>query len=140
MLAELAVQGAVYERLTDEVAAEDLLALVEGVFDEVPQNTALPYVQFGTSTAEPWHTFGRRGWKVSIPLFVWSEFPGNSESLTILGEVANLLDEVSAASMPVEGHDLVRMRRLRSGVSAPDPDGFIRTVEAVYEAWVQVAA
>ncbi len=130
-MALLQVQKAIYDALNGNAPLD---ALVTGVFDEVPQTTVPPFVQFGSPTEDPWHTFGRQGWKVRVPVYVWSEYPGNKESLTILDAVTNVLDE---AALTITGHTLVRCRRVSAGVSPPDPDGFVRTVEAVYELWVQ---
>ena len=58
-------------------------ALGDGRIRRVPQTTVPPFVRVRIADRDLRHTFGRQG-KVRVPIFVWSEYPGNKESLTIL--------------------------------------------------------
>lgn len=62
------IQKAVYARLTSHAP---LLALVTGVFDEVPQSQAFPYVVIGGGMHQDWDTLGETGFECDLAIDVW---------------------------------------------------------------------
>jgi len=91
-----AVQTAIYSTLHGD---STLLALVTGIFNDVPEGQLYPYIQIGTATEKPWDTFGGAstgiGWDDTVTVHVWSRYQGDSEALAILNRVVTLLNHVS---------------------------------------------
>lgn len=104
--ASWALQKAVFSALSSDGA---LLGLLGGskIFDDVPQETALPYVTFGQTVSRDWSTGTEDGEEHVVTLHVWSQAAGRREVNAILGEVKRV---ISAASMPLAGHRLVNLR------------------------------
>ncbi|MGW2547493.1 DUF3168 domain-containing protein, partial [Kitasatospora sp. NPDC001574] len=67
------LQAALYTALT---ADEQLTAMVTGVFDYVPEDTAYPYVVLGEAIETPHNTHDRYGRQTAITLHVWSQYRG----------------------------------------------------------------
>jgi hypothetical protein len=91
-----AIQTAFYSTLNGDAT---LAAMVTGVFNDVPDGQVYPFVQLGTATQRPWHTFGGPtvglGWNTTVTVHVWSRFQGDSEALAILNRVMTLLNYVA---------------------------------------------
>jgi hypothetical protein len=102
MSALYAVQAAVYARLKADSTLEALLAPsildgTSGVFNDVPDNQAYPYIDIGeNSTEKPWNTIGGAttgiGFDDRIVLHICSRYQGNTEGSLILKEVMRLLN------------------------------------------------
>jgi hypothetical protein len=102
MSALYAVQAAVYARLKADSTLEALLAPsildgTSGVFNDVPDNQAYPYIDIGEdSTERPWNTIGGPtsgiGFDDRIVVHIWSRYQGNTEGSLILQEVMRLLN------------------------------------------------
>jgi hypothetical protein len=88
-----AIQTAIYGVLNGDVT---LVALVTGVFNDVPAGQVYPYVQIGSATQRPWHTFGGSsvgiGWNATVTVHIWSRYQGDVEALAILNRVVALLN------------------------------------------------
>ena len=110
------LQKAVYAALTGDSA---LMAMITGVHDHVPQDTAFPYVTIGEGTALDWRTAGVLGAEVTLVLHVWSRSRGRREVKLIMIEIRRILD---GAELTVPGHALVWMRFSLSQDEL-DPDG-----------------
>lgn len=85
---EVAVQNAVIDALK---ASAPLLALVKGVFDNVPQSTAFPYVTVGEDNHTEWDTDEIIGSDCSITVHTWSRKRGRGETKNIQGHIYNAL-------------------------------------------------
>lgn len=83
------VQQGLYAVLAGDAA---LGALVQGVFDRVPEGQAYPYVEIGEATEVPFRTLGRAGSDATITLHVWSRAGGFRETKQILSRLHELLD------------------------------------------------
>jgi hypothetical protein len=102
MSALYAVQAAVYARLKADSTLEALLAPsildgTSGVFNDVPDNQAYPYIDIGENSSErPWNTIGGAttgiGFDDRIVLHICSRYQGNTEGSLILKEVMRLLN------------------------------------------------
>ena len=124
------VQKALFDELTGDAP---LQALIVGVFDEIPQNTALPYVQIGDATSRPWHVFARTGWQVDATIIVHSENPGNLESLNIAEAINDVLDDQTFTL-----DDMTLVRCFETGATPrQQPSGFERELAMTYQLWLQ---
>ena len=98
------LQKAIYSALTNDSA---LMAMITGVHDHVPQDTAFPYVTIGDSTALDWRMVGVVGAEITLLFHVWSRSRGRKEVKQIMVEIRRILD---GANLTVPGHVLVRQR------------------------------
>jgi hypothetical protein len=102
MSALYAVQAAVYARLKADstlgaLLAPSILDGTSGVFNDVPDNQAYPYIDIGENSSErPWNTIGGAttgiGFDDRIVLHICSRYQGNTEGSLILKEVMRLLN------------------------------------------------
>ncbi|WP_234329759.1 DUF3168 domain-containing protein [Streptomyces viridochromogenes] len=116
---------AIYQKLT---ASSALMALATGVFDEVPEDQAFPYVSFGSIVETKDDTHDRQGLFVTVVIHVWSKYPGNREAADIFSALDAALDRQPLAvagfkdvSIWHEQHETLR-----------DPDPSIRHINAQY--------
>ena len=79
-------------------------ALVTGIYDKPPDNTAHPYITIGEAFETRDDTFGKRGKDVLTSLHIWSRYNGFREALLIAERLILLLDEVA---LSVSGYDTV---------------------------------
>lgn len=108
----LALQKAIYQRLTDEITVP--------VFDAVPMDTPYPYVtlDFETLTnASP--VSGRNRDQRLFYLSVWSDYQGQAEVKRINGEIYTALNE---RRLPLETGRAVSVR-VQNMSSNREPDG-----------------
>lgn len=85
---ETAVQTAIYQALSGNAA---LAALVTGVYDNVPQGTAFPYVSIGQDVHNEWDTDTTQGSDCSITIHVWSRKRGRKEVKAIQAAIYDVL-------------------------------------------------
>ena len=116
---EVAAQTAVYGALTSSV---DLMALVNGVYDAVPETEVFPYITIGEDTHTSWTTNTTLGTDVQLVISVWSRKRGRLETKTIQGEV---YDALNRANLAYSGHDIINVELLDSS-SFMDADGLTR--------------
>ena len=97
------LQEAIFTALTGDAP---LMAMITGVHDHVPQDTAFPYVTIGGGTAISWGAAGVDGVEATLVVELWSRERGHKDAKQILSEVHRVLDD---ADLPVSGHNLVRL-------------------------------
>lgn len=91
------LQKALVERLeTDPI----LMAMINGVYDEVEDGTKLPYVQIGDDTANPYDTKTSYGEDATITLHCYAQGPGKTRAKQILNVV---LQAITAKPLQIEG-------------------------------------
>ncbi len=100
----LECQKAIYSRLTGD---STLNAIISGVYDRVPDNTAYPYVTIGNAQWRDWSTQSRQGSEIHLDVHAYSRKGGRKEALDIMARVYALLHD---GSLSVTGHHLVMMR------------------------------
>lgn len=123
------LQTAVYAALT---ASPDLMALVSGVFDEVPEPAPYPFVSFGSVTETPDDAHDAQGLLSMVTVHVWSTAPGFSEAYDIFAAVDAALDRVPLA---VAGFtDVSIAHEAHEALKDPDPD--VRHINAQYRVWL----
>lgn len=126
------LQKAIGDLLTADTI---LMAKVKGIFDEVPENQEYPYVTVGEADSSSYRTHGRHGENVLVTLHIWSQSPGNQESLDIQDDLNRLLGDI--VGLPVDDFEFVgswfdSTKTLRA------PDGITRHVVARYRMRVQI--
>lgn len=92
------VQAAVYTKLTGDTL---LMNMITGVYDDIPEGVARPYVTVGESIETPDNDHGGFGRQTVMTLHVWSEYRGFAEVNSITYRLQELLDEQPLA---VTGH------------------------------------
>lgn len=119
------VQQAIYGVLSNDAP---LLALVAGVYDDVPQAedagdpVAFPYVTLGEDIATDWSTDTDSGADVTVTIHTWSRYYGRKETKQIQGAV---YDALHRASLNIGGQHFVMIDFLQSN-SFIDADGKTR--------------
>jgi hypothetical protein len=117
---QFALQTAVFAKLsTDNTLTVTLDAKV---FDDIPEETAYPYVQLGEDTATDYSTKDSIGSEVSVNIDVWSRYRGSLEVKNIMDRVHTLLHD---SSLSVTGSNFINMRFEFSDIIR-DPDGITR--------------
>jgi hypothetical protein len=117
------VQAAYYARLTGDT---ELMDLISGVFDFVPEDRTYPYVVIGESTEVPDNSKDRLGRHTTQTLHVWSKYRGYSQGLTIAARITVLLDHqpLTIAGM----HHVVTRFEFQQTLTDPEPSGDIRHI------------
>ncbi len=85
---EVAIQTVIYQTLT---AHAPLMAMIEGVFDDVEESQNFPYVTIGESTHAENDTVAVFGDDSTITIHVWSRYEGRSETKRIQGAIYDAL-------------------------------------------------
>lgn len=85
----LDVQKGIYDKLTND---STLMALVTGVFDDVPKTQEFPFIAIGPSTETKFNTFTKSGRDITYSIYVYSQYQGFKECLEILERITYLLD------------------------------------------------
>lgn len=116
-----AVQTALYERLTGDA---DLMALLTGVFDDVPEGTPEPYLVVGESIETPDNRHGNFGRQTVTTLHVWSRQRGFAEASAIADSVVRVLDH---QPLSISGRRHI-VTRFEFSQALRDPDPGLRHV------------
>ncbi len=82
------LQKAIYTALTGDAT---LMALVSGIHDYVPQDTAFPYVAIGEATAIPFDTKSFDGMEVTLTMHSWAREHGRKKVKDINAEIYRIL-------------------------------------------------
>ncbi|HZX38446.1 MAG TPA: DUF3168 domain-containing protein [Streptomyces sp.] len=123
------LQQAVYTKLTGHAP---LMALVSGVYDEVPETAVHPYVSLGSITETADDAHNQRGLEASVVLHVWSKYRGFKEAAGILAQLDAALDR---QPLTVAGfRDVSIAHQQHTELRDPDPD--IRHINVSYRVWL----
>jgi hypothetical protein len=116
---ELAVQTAIHTALNGDPT---LGAMVTGIYDSVPQDTAYPYVTVGEDNHNEWDTNTTLGSDCTITIHTWSRKRGSKETKTIQGAIYDTLhrSDLSVTGYKIDLTDFV------SSQSFTDSDGLTR--------------
>jgi hypothetical protein len=126
------LQQSIYQALT---ADSQLMSLVVGVFDRVPQGTAYPYVTIGESVGSDWSTKTTSGMEQNVSLHIWSRQGGRAEAANIMTRIHTLLHEVP---LTVIGQTLVSIRFSGSGITLEN-DGWTYQGVMKFQAFLQAS-
>ena len=103
------LQQAVYTTLTGDAT---LMALIAGVHDHVPQDSAFPLIVIGDEVDEPFGTKTFDGSTAVLTLHVWDQFAGATGTgrrgrKRIKDVQSRLRDLLHHATLAVTGHTLI---------------------------------
>ncbi|AZM54165.1 DUF3168 domain-containing protein [Streptomyces sp. WAC 01529] len=126
------LQLAVYAKATGHAP---LMALVSGVYDEVPEQVAHPYVSLGSITETVSDAHNQRGLEARVVLHVWSKYRGFKQAAAILDALDTALDR---QPLTVSGfRDVSIAHEQHQELRDPDPD--IRHINVSYRVWLTKA-
>lgn len=115
------IQEAVYELLTGDTT---LMGLVSGIYDEVPEGAAYPWVAIGEALEQPDDRLDGFGRQTVLTLHVWSKHRGFSEATTIASRLMQLLDH---QPLDIAGHHHV-VTRYEFSQTLRDPEPGVRHI------------
>lgn len=115
-----ALQEAIYSRLNTDSNLTTTLGA--GIYDEVPEGTATPYVSLGYGTSTEYGVKDDDGATYTVTFHIWSEYKGAKECKQIMDRIHDLLHDYS---LSVTGFNLVNLRFEFSEILR-DPDGITR--------------
>lgn len=124
------IQTAVFNKLDKDT---QLSSLITGVFDEVPEKQAYPYVEIGDITQTPFRTFGKKGYDTTVTLHIWNQHSGFKPLQDILVLLNDLLDE---QPLTISGFKTVYLL-FEHSIEIKDPDGITKHIAARYRLVVQ---
>lgn len=113
------IQRAIYALLTGDTA---LTAMINGVFDHVPEPKAHPYVEIGEAIETPRNSHGSFGRETSVTLHTWTNARGFAEGDAIVTRLMQLLDH---QPLTIDGQNHIATR-YEFGQALRDPDPQIR--------------
>ena len=93
-----------------------------GVYDEVPEDSAFPYITMGEISATDYGVKDADGSDNTVNIHVWSQYKGAKQAKDIMDRVHTLLHN---SSLSVSGFNLVNLRFEFSDILR-DPDGVTR--------------
>lgn len=124
------LQAAIYSKLTGDTT---LMGLVTNrVYDDVPESTAFPFVEFGDTSDDADNTFSKNGRRATVSVDVWSRYRGNKEALSILDRIGLVLERVA---LTVTGYVHIATSQGRVGVTRQG-DGITRRGTITFSVWV----
>jgi|TARA_R100000455_G_C6267619_1_gene122995 hypothetical protein len=106
-LHSFALQQAIFTALDGATINDADGNAITGVFDDVPENTAYPYVVIGEETATNIDTKDKDAHEHTLTIHVWSQYRGRKEIKNIMSSVYTTLHN---ASITVSGASLVNIR------------------------------
>lgn len=128
------LQAAIFERLH---ANSDIVALVGSrIFDRVPADAQLPYVQFSKSSSARDHMSCVRSWTLYPDIDVWSSDVGFAEVKRIMDAVAECID---GAALVLETMRLAMIIEYKTDVFR-DADGLTSHGVVTFKAIVEKRA
>lgn len=119
------LQTAIYQKLT---ASPELVSLVSGVYDKVPEPAPYPFVVIGPILELPDDTHDAQGLSSTVTIHVWSMSPGSAEIYDIFAAVDAALDRVP---LTVAGFKAVFIKHTQHQ-QIQDPDPRYRHLNAEY--------
>jgi hypothetical protein len=127
----LAIAQGIHDLLTGD---SDLMGLINGVFDYVPEDVDKPYVTVDESEETPDNAHGQFGSTTVQVIRIWTRNRGHREGLLIEARLRQLLDHRPGSLNPlVNGHRVIAVRFTRRGALIdPRPPGDIRHIPLRY--------
>lgn len=127
------VRKTIYNALTASTA---LMALVTGVYDDIPDETAFPYIIFEGVAESRNDRMADYGSDIRITLCVWSKYKGMSEAEEILKEMNNVLDYKDLSTSLSTDINYWEMCRWENTTKIDMNDGFTRGLAVSYRCLV----
>lgn len=117
-------QFALQERIFATLNNDSNLTSTQGVavYDEVPENSAYPYISIGEATSTDYSTSDLSGSQTTMTIHIWSQYKGAKEAKNIMDRVHTLLHDTT---LTVTGFNLINLR-FEFIDTLQDPDGITR--------------
>ena len=105
---QVAVQQAIFSELK---ADTQLMAVIKGVFDVVPDNQQFPYITIGDMTAIDGSTQGVDGMEITLTIHSWDQSESRLRLKQIMGDVVEILHcaELVPSGSP-QIHNIINVR------------------------------
>lgn len=101
------LQQAIYSELSG-AGITGVSGSAVGVYDDVPEGSAYPYIVIGEETSNNVSTKGRDAHEHTLTIHVWSQYRGRKEIKTIMQDIySNLHDN----DISVSGASLVNLKQ-----------------------------
>lgn len=113
------VQRALYTKLSGDGV---LMGMVTGIYDNVPQKTAFPYVVIGDGNYATIPAEGANLSECRLQLDVWSEVGGRKTVLAIMNRLVALLH---LGTLTLTGYQLVLLRCLQSDTTLDEQGTYV---------------
>jgi hypothetical protein len=134
MGAQLALQQAVYELLTDDPQLSSKVSEVYDGFPDLEKNPAkFPFITIGDTNSNPFTAFEHMGEEVFFTIHIWSRYKGFKEALEITADIQRLLAQ---QELTVDGFGQVASY-FDSSDTMRDVDGITRHVVLRYRLLIQ---
>ena len=114
----LVIQQAIFTQLDNDAT----LTAVAAVYDNAPQDVAMPYVTIGEDVLSEWDTDTELGMVASVTIHTWSRERGRKQTKTLQGYVYDALDRVTLSAA---GYKFISIDH-QSTNSILDTDGLTR--------------
>jgi hypothetical protein len=106
-----------FSRMSNDVTIISLVA--DRVYDDVPKDTAFPYITLGDDTWNDGGDKSNSGHEVTVTIHTWSQYNGRLETLRLQDALYNLIHE---KTIPLSVGQVV-LSRLEYSTVMRDPDG-----------------
>ena len=117
-LGQFELQTAIYSRLN----GDSTLTGTAGIYDEVQEGNAYPFITLGEETVINYDTKDLAGGEFTVNIHVWSQYKGSKETKTLMDRIHTLLHDYS---LSVSGFNVINSRFEYSDIMR-DPDGVTR--------------
>ena len=131
-LALMEVQHALYTKLHGDGV---LMGMVSGVYDAVPQKTALPYVVLDDGQLHPLPADNLNISELNLQLDVWTDTAGRKNALTIMSRLFALLH---LGTLTLSGFQQVTLRCEQADTTLAEQNTRIRGTLVVRATVVEV--
>ena len=102
------LQKTIYSTLENANITDEAGNAIAGVFDDVPEGTAYPYIVIGDDTATNISTKDKDIHEHTLNIHIWSQYRGRRDIKDIMKQVHDTLHD---SSLSVTGDSLVNMRQ-----------------------------
>ena len=102
------LQKTVYTALTGASITDYNGDAITGVFDDVPESTAYPYIVIGEETAIDSSAKDKDIFEHTLTIHIWSQYRGRRDIKEIMKQVHDTLHD---SSLSVTGASMVNMRQ-----------------------------
>ncbi len=130
-LALNSVQQGLYSKLIGDGVLMDMIA---GVFDAVPERTAMPYIIIGDGVAKEAAALESASVQCELVIDVWTDAAGRKTALTIMNRIYGLLHQ---GTLSLSGFEVILMR-CEEAATRLEPDGPHMRGEMLFSALVRV--
>jgi len=102
------LQKSVFSALNGGSITDHAGTAIAGVFDDVPEGTAYPYVLVGEETLSDNSSKDKDIFEHTLTIHIWSQYRGRRDIKVIMKQVHDLLHD---SSLSVNGASMVNMRQ-----------------------------